>query len=238
MSFQILIDQFEGPLDLMLHLIREHKLDLMDLNIVELTDQYILYIDQMRQQKLEVASEYLSELAGLIELKSKRLLPRQEPELLDEQEAGRSLVQRLLEYQQFKEVALHLNDRFNERGSQFNVPPNVAHLNEQSKQEIYYDHDVYDLIKAMSRVLVRFQKSHFQEVSLNHMELSVDDRIDQLRLFLKTNLSSFTLTELLEQKHNQHFQIITFLAVLDLIRMNELIFSIRDDDEEIILKGV
>ena len=97
---------------------------------------------------------------------------------------------------------------------------------------------MYDLIKAMSRVLVRFQKSHFQEVSLNHMELSVDDRIDQLRLFLKTNLSSFTLTELLEQKHNQHFQIITFLAVLDLIRMNELIFSIRDDDEEIILKGV
>lgn len=237
MGFQILIDQFEGPLDLMLHLIREHKLDLMDLNISELTDQYILYIEAMKQQKLDIAAEYLSELAGLVEIKSKRLLPRQEEELIEEESTKKSLVQRLLEYQQFKEVALQLNDRFMERYQQFNIPSNINHIEQQYEHTVVYDHDLYDLMRAMSRVLLRFQKTSYQEVSFNRVELSVDDRIDQVRLYLRNTISSFTLTDLLQQNTSQHFQIVTFLAVLDMIRMHELIFSIRDDDE-IILKGV
>ncbi len=238
MGFKILIDQFEGPLDLMLHLIREHKLDLMDLNISELTDQYILYIEAMKQQKLEIAAEYLSELAGLVEIKSKRLLPRQEEAEIEEEGYQKSLVQRLLEYQQFKDVALHLNERFIERYQQFNIPSNTQYIEQLHDHTVVYDHDIYDLIKAMSRVMLRFQKTSFQEVSFSRIELSVDDRIDQVRLFLRNTPHSFTLTQLFEQNNNQHFQIVTFLAILDMIRMNEIIFSIREDDDEIILKGV
>ena len=107
MEFQISIDQFEGPLDLMLHLIKTNKLDLFDLDLHILANQYIAYIQQMRELKLEIASEYLSELASLIEYKSKKLLPREEVEVKEEYEEDQreKLVSRLLEYQKYKEAS-------------------------------------------------------------------------------------------------------------------------------------
>ena len=106
MAFEITIDQFEGPLDLMLHLIKENKLDLFDLNMDMLTDQYLAYLNTMEAMHLEVASEYLAELAGLIEYKSKKLLPREKVVIEEEYEEDQrdKLVKRLLEYQRFKEV--------------------------------------------------------------------------------------------------------------------------------------
>ena len=83
MSFTVAVDQFEGPLDLMLHLIKEKELDLFDLDIHVLTEQYLLYLNKMEEMHLEVCSEYLVELATLIEYKSKKLLPKQEAELND-----------------------------------------------------------------------------------------------------------------------------------------------------------
>ena len=98
MSFVVTIDKFDGPLDLMIHLIKEKDLDIFDLDISQLADQYIDYIHQMQQMRLDVASEYLSELAGLIEYKSKKLLPAQESELIDDYEEQKmDLVQRLIE---------------------------------------------------------------------------------------------------------------------------------------------
>ena len=86
MEFKIMIDQFEGPLDLMLHLIRENKLDLFDLDMNVLTEQYLAYLDAMESMHLEIASEYLSELAALLEYKSKKLLPREKAEITEEYE--------------------------------------------------------------------------------------------------------------------------------------------------------
>ena len=86
MEFKIMIDQFEGPLDLMLHLIHENKLDLFDLDMNVLTEQYLAYLDAMESLHLEIASEYLSELAALLEYKSKKLLPREKVEISEEYE--------------------------------------------------------------------------------------------------------------------------------------------------------
>ena len=108
MEFQISIDQFEGPLDLMLHLIKTNKLDLMDLDMNTLATQYIAYIAQMKQLQLEIASEYLSELASLIEYKSRKLLPRSEVAIEEEYEEDQreKLVSRLIEYQKYKDVCI------------------------------------------------------------------------------------------------------------------------------------
>lgn len=125
MAFQITIEQFEGPLDLMLHLIKENKLDLFDLDMNVLTTQYLAYLDAMESLHLEIASEYLSELAGLIEYKSKKLLPREKVEISEEYEEDQreKLVQRLLEYQRFKEVSALLSRQYEDRqmlmGSRF-----------------------------------------------------------------------------------------------------------------------
>ena len=104
MKFHVSIEQFDGPLDLMLHLVKENKLDLFDLDMDVLASQYIDFIHEMQTLHLEVASEYLEELASLIEYKSRKLLPREKVEVEEEYEEDHreQLVQRLLEYQQYK----------------------------------------------------------------------------------------------------------------------------------------
>ncbi|MBQ1521501.1 MAG: segregation/condensation protein A, partial [Erysipelotrichaceae bacterium] len=116
MDFKVTIDQFDGPLDLMLHLIKEQQLDLFQLDIVKLTDQYLNYIRAMQQLHLDVASEYMVELATLIEYKSRKLLPKNEEELEDDyQDESEELVNRLLEYQRYKEVTESFEDLYRQR---------------------------------------------------------------------------------------------------------------------------
>ena len=118
------IDKFEGPLDLMLHLIKEKELDLFDLDVNILTDQYVAYLNAMSEMHLEVASEYLVELAELIEYKSRKLLPRDDTELEDdyEEDPKNRLVRRLLEYQQFKEISESFGRMYQERQEMLSKP--------------------------------------------------------------------------------------------------------------------
>lgn len=237
--FEVTIEEFNGPLDLMLYLIKEQKLDLFNLDISLLADQYISYIHAMEQLQLEVASEYLSELAGLVEYKSKKLLPRDTTVLdADAPEEGPTLVQRLLEYQKFKEITHSLNERYLERLDHFSKTFSKDAIN-QIQADIdantFYEGNVYDLIKAMNKVYQRFQVSHPFETTIINQELSVDDRIDQLRIKLDSFSEIFTLDSLLlESSDIQHF-IVTFLAVLDMIRMHELYVSF--DEDNVYLKG-
>ncbi len=238
MSFSIKIDEFEGPLDLMLYLVKENKLDLFNLDLVILTNQYINYIFEMRDNNLQVASEYLSEMAGLIEYKSKKLLPRDKSELEvnDEINDPSSLVARLIEYQRYKEVSIELSERFIERQNIISLPSKVSSIQKDLEIEAIFDHDIYDLIKAMTKVLNRHQQSNLQTRVLYQKEFSVDDRIDELRRFLKVYKESFTLESLLSESNLVEYQIVTFLAILDMIRMNELAFSMNND--QIYLKGI
>ncbi len=238
MSFSIKIDEFEGPLDLMLYLVKENKLDLFNLDLVILTNQYINYIFEMRENNLQVASEYLSEMAGLIEYKSKKLLPRDKSELEvnDDINDPSSLVARLIEYQRYKEVSIELSERFIERQNIISLPSKVSSIQKDLEIEAIFDHDIYDLIKAMTKVLNRHQQSNLQTRVLYQKEFSVDDRIDELRRFLKVYKESFTLESLLSESNLVEYQIVTFLAILDMIRMNELAFSMNND--QIYLKGI
>ncbi len=194
----------------------------------------------MQERELEIAAEYLSELAGLIEFKSKRLLPRDTSELESEnpEEEASSIVKRLLEYQQIKDVSIELSERFLERQTHLDVPASYHTLEDNDKAELSLNNDIYDLIKAMSKLLTRRQQlSRSLEVRVTQNELSVDERIDQLRLFLSNQKDSFDLREIMRESYSLELQIVTFLAVLDLIRMSELVFSLGSDDN-IMLKGV
>ena len=240
MEFKVQIDDFDGPLDLMLFLVRENKLDLFDLNIVELADQYIAFIQNAADQKLEVATEYLSELAGLIEFKSKRLLPRDKSELdaKDYDEEEENLVRRLIEYQRYKEVSLDLEERYELRMKQHARPIEISLFQEIEKklnQTIEYDQNPYDLMKAMQKVLERFKIANPQDVSIEQVELSVEDVIDDVRRTFQS-VNYLTLeTLLLDAQSIQHL-IVRFLAVLDLLRMNELVM--KKEGEQVYLKGV
>ena len=239
MNFEVSFEQFSGPLDLMLFLIKDHKLDLFDLNIELLADQYIAFINQAQDNKLDIATEYLSELAGLIEFKSKRLLPR-DTSLLDAddvEDSEQDLVRRLIEYQRYKEVSIELAQRFDERSKQFASPISnnlFKSIKTQLNESVTYEQTPYDLMNAMAKVMARFKLSNPLDVSFESKELAIDDVIDDLRARF-SNFELMSLDEVLNHSRTIQHAIVTFLAVLDLIRMGEIGLSYQGED--IYLKG-
>lgn len=238
MGFEVQINQFEGPLDLMLHLIREQELDLFDLDILVLVDQYIAYINAAKEVHLEIASEYLTMLATLIEYKSKKLLPKDKSELDDdyEEDPHDVLVKRLLEYQQFKEISAVLEERYQQREKQYTTP--LEPIAEVWLEDVEIDDlegNVSDLLKAMNNVMQRISLDNPFQTKVTRKEVSVDERVISIRERFKSSESSFSFTDVVSDSRDMQVFVVTFLAVLDMIRLNLLTFVI-DDESEIWLK--
>lgn len=239
MAFKVQLDEFNGPLDLMLYLIKENKLDLFDLNISELADQYIAYIEQAKEQKLEIASEYLSELAGLIEFKSRRLLPRDRSELdaQDYEEDEQNLIYRLLEYKRFKEISAGLEKRYESRIQELDRPldqPLFKSIEMDLEKEVEYEENIYDLINAMEKVIERYHIANPQDRTIQQKELSVEDVIFDVRKFFFDGEKHRMEDVLMAAPSFQHL-IVRFLAILDLLRMQEL--KMLRKEGQILLKG-
>ena len=238
MSFEVETLKFEGPLDLMLHLIREQELDIFDLDMEVLTDQYINYLHQMETLHLEIESEYLVELATLIEYKSKKLLPKQNDDDLDDPEAidpREKLVQRLLEYQKYKEISGILYDAYLDRQDQISKPVSYNEVVKGSQElanEQKLEGNPYDLLKAMSKVLRRLQLSKPLDVKYTRKEISTEDRILQIKARLKDLPETFSFETLIDDCHDIHEYIVTFLSILDLAKDHFLVFSV-DENENI-----
>lgn len=232
MGFEVETLKFEGPLDLMLHLIHEQQLDIFDLDMSVLTDQYINYLHQMEELHLEVESEYLVELSTLIEYKSKKLLPKKADEPDDDFEDPKDkLVRRLLEYQKYKEVTKTLYDSFVERQDQLAKPVSfdeIVKMNNDEEQKI--EGDPYDLLKAMNKVLRRLQLSRPLDIKFTQKELSPEDRILEIKARLKDLPETFSFDTLIEDCDNIHEYVITFIAILDMAKDHYLTFAIDDND--------
>ncbi len=232
-EFKVTIDAFDGPLDLMLHLIKEQKLDLMNLDMNVLTDQYIAYLNSMSSLHLEVASEYLAELATLIEYKSKKMLPGNKEELEDnyEEDPKEKLIKRLLEYQQYKEVSSQLNELFEDRQKHLSRPFSNEFQQWVSEDEpLTIKGNAYDLVKAMKRMYMRMRLQTPQSTSYTIKEVSMEDRELQVRSMLDQLPKTFSFEKLLEDVHDTPMFIATFLAVLDLARLHTLVFTIDEND--------
>ena len=232
MGFEVETLKFEGPLDLMLHLIHEQQLDIFDLDLSVLTDQYINYLHQMEELHLEVESEYLVELSTLIEYKSKKLLPKKADEPDDDFEDPKDkLVRRLLEYKKYKEVTKTLYDSFVERQDQLAKPVSfdeIVKMNNDEEQKI--EGDPYDLLKAMNKVLRRLQLSRPLDIKFTQKELSPEDRILEIKARLKDLPETFSFDTLIEDCDNIHEYVITFIAILDMAKDHYLTFTIDDND--------
>ena len=232
MGFEVETLKFEGPLDLMLHLIHEQQLDVFDLDMAVLTDQYINYLHTMEELHLEVESEYLVELATLIEYKSKKLLPKKEDEADDDLEDPKDkLVRRLLEYQKYKEVTKTLYDSFVERQDQLAKPVSFDEIVKLSNEEDNkIEGDPYDLLKAMNKVLRRLQLSRPLDIKFTQKELSPEDRILEIKARLRDLPDTFSFDTLIEDCDNIHEYVITFIAILDMAKDHYLTFTIDDND--------
>ncbi len=230
MLFTVTIDQFSGPLDLMLHLIKEKELDLFDLDIFVLTEQYINYLTAMEELRLEVASEYLIELATLIEYKSRKLLPKDVSELESEYEEDQRdlLVKRLLEYQRFKEVISPLQARYEARLLQLSKPTSEYSPDLLNNNLNAFESSPYELTKALEKCFQRAVLKQNYKTKFTSKELSVDEMLTRIKHRYAQVHNAFSFNEILADCQSLSEAIIAFLAILDLIRLNLMNFSMNE----------
>jgi len=218
MSYQCNIDIFEGPLDLLLHLIKEQKMDIYDIRIAEITKQYLSYLDLLSELNLEMVGEYLVMAAELAKIKSKTLLPIPETEEDVLTAAGEDpraeLMRRLLEYQRYKEAAFELRQKEYDQQQIFSRTGEV--VLENSEEELLIEANVFDLLTAFQKVLN--EKSFKKNYEIEVTTLSVSDRISGILEILNAS-ESVTFDSLFTSLNTKQEVIVTFLAILELMRM-------------------
>ena len=215
---RILLPVFEGPLDLLLYLIRKDKIDIHDIPIAPITRQYMVYLELMQQLNLDVAGEFMVMAATLIHIKSKMLVPIEPTEAAGDepQEDPRdALVQRLLEFQRYKEAAGVLHDKGQVRAATWTRPDSVIPTFDDAGEEML-EAGLFDLISAFKELLDRRKALLSHEVELEGKTVEV--RMDELVAMLREgeSLEFLALFATLETKADM---ILTFLALLELIRM-------------------
>jgi segregation and condensation protein A len=210
-ALQVILEAFEGPLDLLLYLIRRHNLDVLDIPMAELTRQYMVYVEAMREHQLELAGEYLLMAAMLTEIKSRMLLPRP-PQLADDEEDPRAeLVRRLLEYERMKMAAQKINE-LPQSGRDFSP---VQVWFERTTEEVLPDVNPEDLRNAWLGLLARAKVRRHHRISRE--ELSVREYMSQILRRLQ-NLKFVRFEELFEPERGVPVLLVTFLAILELAR--------------------
>lgn len=219
---QFRINEFEGPLDLLLHLIKENKMDIMNIEIEHITEQYISYLNEQEKMNLEIASEYLVMASELIEIKSKLLLPNQKTENEEEEEIDprEELVNRLLEYQAYKEITKVLKEKEELRKEIYTKSPeNVKNYVDESAR-LSSDVTLDDLVEAFKKYLERKKESKPLKTKVTTNEISVSSRRLEIKSILKNKpkVSFFELFPVL----NKEYVVVTFLAILEMAKNKEL----------------
>jgi len=218
-AFAVHLAQFEGPLDLLLHLIKKNEVNIHDIPIALITQQYLDAIGLMQELDLDIAGDYLVMAATLIHIKSKMLLPRPETAAGvegEEEDPRDALVRRLLEHQKFKAAAELLHEREEVRSAQWQRPDGrVAQLAGEG-YEPELEVDLFSLLTAFQAVVQRAK--HRPAVYLPSEQLSVEARIEQLLARLSENVAC-GFDELFADAHDRGGLIVTFLALLEMIRL-------------------
>lgn len=239
MSYEVVIDDFQGPLDLLLHLIKEKEMDLETLEVSVITDQYLAYIDQMDADQLETMSEYLVMAAQLIEMKSKMLLPNEKVELEDDyqEDPREQLIRRLIEYKKYKDILDDVRECYEYRQTLHTKAPALMDDYAVDTSELIPDHlEVYDLIKAMQKMFQRKVLHAPLESRIARVEISIEERSDQIRQYFKLHKNQRIRFEELFEEPTRTFFVVTFLSILVLVNTNELIIEQDGNFENIYLK--
>jgi segregation and condensation protein A len=218
-AFPVRLEKFDGPLDLLLHLIRKNEVNVYDIPIATITQQYLDTIQLMQELNLDVAGEFIVMAATLIHIKSKMLLPRPETAAGDESEAEDprdALVRRLLEHQKFKAAAGLLHEREQVRAAQWLRPDERVAAIAGDAYEPELEVDLFSLLSAFQAVVERARQR--PKVLLPPEQMSVEARMEQLLERLsETDACGFD--ELFADAHDRGGLIVTFLALLEMIRL-------------------
>ena len=234
MHYEVNIDEFSGPLDLLLHLIKKDNIDIYDISLEKITNEYLEYIKKMEEMNLDIASEYLVMASELIEYKSRSLL-RQKDEEEIEQDPKEELIKRLVDYKKYKEVTETFRNLENLRSDIYTkTPSNISEYDESLKNDGLVSVD--DLMEAFKKFLSRKGYEKPLNTKVTTKELSVSDRIIRIRDILK-NKKEVNFIELFDE-FSKKYVVVTFLSILEMSKNNEIVIMQENNFENIIIKGV
>ena len=232
-DYQVRLDVFEGPLDLLLYLVRKEEVEIYELSLERLTQQYLDYLAAVPQPDLDLAGDFIAMAAHLIYLKSRRLLPLEQvagtDDATEEEDPHWELIRRLVEYKKFKDVAGHLQAVEGERLGLFPRPP--ASAPEVAREEEILsgalalgDIGVFDLLRAFQRTLRRFEEKTVDRSTVIFEEnFTVADKIERLRsLMSQSRGQGIAFTEFFTEAASRVEMVVTFLALLELVRLKQL----------------
>ncbi len=231
MSLSVTLEKFEGPLDLLLHLIEKNKINIYDIPIVEITEQYMDYIRQMQEQDMEVMSEFLVMAATLLNIKSKMLLPQEEPENTEEPvDPRQELVERLLQYKMYKYASLELSDRQLDAGrilfKEANLPPEIADYKEPiDTQALLSDltlqklHTIFESVMKKQVEKIDPVRSKFGRIEKE--EVSMSKKMREIQEYALAN-KRFSFRALLMEQYDKMDVVVTFLCILELMKIGRM----------------
>ena len=224
----LLIGDFEGPLDLLLHLIKKSKMEIFDIEISEITRMYLNYIEEMTDMNLDIASEYLVMAAELIEMKSRKLLPNKKDEEEDaiEENPEEELKRRLVEYKKYKESTEVFRSLEENRANYYTKAPES--LKQYSSEKLENDGSVgiFDLLDAFQKLLERQEYNKPKNTKITRKELSVKERVAKIRDILKVH-KKVNFIELFDD-FSKPYVVVTFLSVLEMAKNREI--NIKQDN--------
>lgn len=238
MEYEVKIDNFEGPLDLLLHLIKESKVDIWEISIADIAEEYLAYIQKMEKLNLDIASEYLVMASELIEMKSRMLLPRQEKDVGEEEEEDpkERLIRRLVEYQKYKEVTKNFKELESLRQEFYTKAPD--NLKEYVEEGIVPSSDVTleDLMLAFQKFLNRKELEKPLQTTVTKKEITVEERRKSIRDILtkRKRVDFFELFEVVTKE----YIVVTFLAILEMAKKQELLIKQESDFSQIMIEVV
>ncbi len=230
MALSVKLEVFEGPLDLLLHLIDKNKIDIYDIPIVEITEQYLAYIKQMQTEDMNVMSEFLLMAATLLDIKCRMLLPKEVNEEGEEEDPRAELVQRLLEYKMYKYMSFELRDKQVDAARSFfrkqHLPKEVAGY----KQPVNYDELIGDMnlqkLQDIFNLIVKKQEDKVDPIRSNYGNIEKDEiDMDAKTVYVEEyirNQKKCSFKQLLEKQNSKMEVIVTFLIILELMKLGRI----------------
>jgi len=243
MAIPVKLEAFEGPLDLLLHLIEKNKIDIYDIPIVEITEQYLDYIRQMETEDMNVMSEFLVMAATLIDIKCKMLLPKEVNEDGEEEDPRAELVQKLLEYKMYKYMSFELRDKQMDAGRTLFREQYLPKEVEEYRPPVDYEALLADVSLSKLQELFRFMmkrqedkidpvRSTFGKIEKD--EVDMDMKVVYVEEFIRSH-KRFSFRSLLEKQHSKMEIIVTFLVILEMMKLGEIDIEQQDICDDIII---
>ncbi|GAB3052573.1 segregation/condensation protein A [Virgibacillus ainsalahensis] len=225
-AYQVKLDTFEGPLDLLLHLINQYEIDIYDIPMSQITDQYMEYIHTMQDLELNIASEYLVMASTLVAIKSQMLLPKQE--IIDDTEEymedpREELMQRLIEYRKYKDAAETLKEREADANHIYTREPVIFDDFVSAKQPIVQGElSIYDMLGALGKMLERKKWNEPLDTKIKRAEIPIEDRMKDIMKFVEKSKEGVSFDQLFTYKSRSNI-VITFMALLELMKSNKVL---------------